>query len=255
MSDSQRNLLWIGVIVVAGVIVGGGIVWNARAGAVTGDTPEQRVASIIDLAKQDRAGTADSLSGALNDPAPTVRRAAIVCLSRYRRPEDRGLVEAALEDPAPIVREAAAKAMVGIYDDQDAIDRLARMFTDGDEVSARIAAMTLAKSKQAAAVVPLVRALDAPPSPQTAALAMEALDNRYRIGLDLVNVDDEIWAEYIEIIKHTDEVRSAYDAAGLPLNRNMDIVQKMIDEHTAGCHSVGAGDEPLPHAHPSGETP
>jgi len=245
MSEKQRNLVWIGVIVAAAAIVGGSIAWNARAGDVSGDTPGQRVSSILKVAGEDKAGAADSLARAVTDPNADVRRAAIVCLSRYRRPEDRPLVETALEDETPAVRQAAAKALVVAYDDQEVIDQLAQMLADDDEVNARIGAMMLGKSRQAAAVVPLVRALDAPPSPHAAALAMEALDRRYKIGLDLANVDDETWAEYIEVMKHTDEVRGAYEAAGLPLNRNMEIVQRMIDEHSVGCHSVGAGDKPI----------
>lgn len=255
MSDSQRSLLWIGGVIFIIVLVGGGVAWRARAGSVTGDTAAQRVASVVEIADRDGYGAADSLARAVqNDPDPAVRKAAIVCLTRYRRPEDRGIIETALEDDAPTVRRQAAKAMISMYDDNDAVERLGRMFAESeDEDTARIAAMALARSKRPAAVIPLVSAMDAPPSPTAAALALEALDKHYRIQLDFSNVNEETWPRYIEIIKHIDEVADAYEEAGLPLNRNMDIVQQMVAEHAEGCHGVGAGDKPLPKE--PGETP
>ncbi len=246
MSDSQRNLLWVGVVVVVLVAAGGGIAWRARARSVTGDTAKQRISSVVSIAKRDAAGAANSLAeAAAKDPHPGVRRAAIVCLSGYRRPEDRPILEAALKDESPAVREQAAKALIGAHDDEDTLQALTRMFTESDDVdSARIAAMALSKSKQPAAVIPLVSVMDASPSPEMAALAMKALDERYGIGLDLVNVNDRTWPRYIEIIKHVDEVSDAYKEAGIPLNRNMEIVQQMIDEHAHTCHPTD-DDEPL----------
>lgn len=253
MSNKRRNLLWVGVFVVVVVVIGSSIAWNARAGSVTGETAQDRVASVTNIAKRDGIGAANSLAqAAKSDSSPEVRRAAIVCLTRYRRPEDRPIIEAALEDEAPAVRQQAAKALVSGYDDEGVAERLTRMFNESDEADARIAAMALARSKQSAAVLTLVGALDSPPNPAAKSLAFEALDRRYRIGLDLANADDEARRYNVEIIKHIDEVRNAYEEAGIPLNRDMEIVQKMIDEHIGLCHTT-EGD--APHAHAPGETP
>jgi hypothetical protein len=248
MSNRQRSLVWIGVIALIVVGVGGGIFLNARAGNVTGETARERVASVTDIARRDAIGAANSLAEAVRtDPEPEVRRAAIVCLTRYRRPEDRPVIETALEDDSLAVRQQAVRAMVSMYDDQATVDLLAQIFADGEDVAAaEAAAMALARSKQLSAVVPLFSALEAPPHSAAGLMALKALDSRLQIGFDLANADEETLARYVQVLKGSSEVIAACEEAGVTITHDMELARKMTEEHALHCHSVGAGDKPLP---------
>lgn len=229
---TQAALIVLGIIVVGVAVVA---FYPAKA-EVTGSAAADRVQSIVDLANDQPRGAADALArAAANDPAPSVRRAAVVALSAVARPADRPVIEQATHDDDPGVRRSAAKALMNVYGDAPAADRLGQMVREEPDDPARAtAAACLAASDSPQALVHLVQIMDAG-DPEARAVAGEALNRRYRMGMDLT-ANDMDWPRYIQSIKHADFVTEAFAATGTPLRVDLAIQAAIIADHAILCH-------------------
>ena len=237
-------------LLLAVVAVGAAAFFHAQVD-VTGEHPDQRVASIIRLTNNRPPGTADALArSAANDPAPSVRQAAVVALGSFRRPEDRAVIEQLTRDVDPNVRRSAAKTLMSVYEDAATVQRLSDMLRqDTDPLARQAAATALVAGGDSRAYVNLVQALEAGGEHVGLAVA-QAFDAHYHIGVEINRSDPVAWERYVEIIKHIDAVIDAFEQTGTPLNPNLAIRAEMAAEHAPGSYHDHQADPD----HPQGGT-
>ena len=254
MNEQPSTWKKAGAIGLLLVVIAVGIVAFFSGGAkISGQRPDQRIDSIVQLANERPRGAADALAqAAVNDPAPSVRQAAVAALGRFGREEDRAVVESATRDSDPGVRQTAVKLLATTYQDKSAIDRAAEMVVaDTDPQAREAAADVLADSDEAYAIVRLIQAMEAAP-PESRPSMLAVARRRFGILLDVDCADDDQWARLIAILKDSDRIAAAFEQVGEPLNQDETIMRQIAEEHAANCHT----DNPSPNdVHPGGSRP
>jgi HEAT repeat protein len=211
--------------VVAAVIlllVGGGA-------DVGGKTPEERVASVADVAARRPRGAAKALGRAVTDRSPEVRRAAMAGLAHVLEPEHRPVVENGTRDSDGRVRALAADTL-GLFGDREATDVLVRLIENDPDPRVRIAAIRgLAKCKDPRSIVVLLETADKGPTQSIRLEAMRFLCWKFKANVRAMRDPDNeaLWRDLIQRWKRDGRVRDAYAAASVPLvDRPQDILGK-----------------------------
>ncbi len=226
-----------GALVVAcaiGVFVGARSLGKAK---VSGDTPEERIASVIELANDRPRGAAESLAEtARNDPDASVRRVALVCLNRFQRQDDRGTVMAATHDDDPQVRQAASRALMA-YADEETVRRLTVICRDDANARVRNAAfIALGINASPHAIVTLVEMMEHADTRELRLAAAEAMIDKFNMA-SVPNPDDRLeWEEFIEAIKLDSVVQAAFDETGTQLIHDKAAAARHIEKHARLCH-------------------
>lgn len=245
-----------GALVVAcaiGVFVGARSLRKAR---VAGDTPEDRIASVIELANDRPRGAAESLADAArNDPDASVRRVALVCLNRFQRQDDRGAVIAATHDDDPRVRQAASRALMA-YADEETVRRLTVICCDDPDQRVRNAAFTaLSVNASPHAIVTLVHMMEHADTRELRLAAAEAMIDKFNMGSD-PNPDDRLeWEELVQAMKSDSIVQAAFDETGTLLTHDKPAAERLHQKHCLLCHPGALREvrEGILPEHPAGE--
>ncbi len=226
--DNRRLRIFVAVAVVVVVVATAGLLVASRA-RVTGETPDERIASICRLADEQPWGAGDVLAEAVaEEDDAKVRRAAVVALSKFM-PDQRSAIEGATRDDALSVRVAAAGTL-GRCADQDAAERLGEMLNDAKEDdNVRAAAIAaLVGNESATAVVLLVEAMEKHPSQGMRDCATAALVKEYKFlqvkphpeAVAKYRQGPETRAQFLfmkETFKMLDRTKEAFAELGQPL--------------------------------------
>ena len=223
--------IFVAVAVVAVAIVTALTMAFSRA-RVTGDTPDERIASISRLAARAPLGAGQAIAGAAtDDPDPKVRQVAMVSLGRFVDPSIRPAVEAGARDADAGVRQAAADALA-LYDDAPAAGRLADMAENdsADEVRLR-ALQAMGRCSAPEAVVTLVEAMETGAEDKQAR-AVHVLARKYSINARaLTPANRKQWLHIIEVIKKAPGVDEAFRRLARPLVRHPENLIPDPPEH------------------------
>jgi hypothetical protein len=205
------------VLLTAAVAV---LLWATMGRArMKGDTPEQRIARLCQLADEAPSGAAAVIAeAAAKEPDPAVRAAAVTVLRKVMEPKHRPAVEAALADKDPRVRAAAAGTL-GAYQDAASADRLAALAAADEDAKVREGCLAgLERNADPKALVNLMGILEFNDRPGVRARAMESLARYLRLGTwktDPKNL--RVWNNDVETLKHLPEVVLAFRKTGSPL--------------------------------------
>jgi hypothetical protein len=210
------------VLAVAAVLGG----WAAYGPAeIEGQTAEERMASIRQLADERAPGAADAIAKAAGEePDPSVRATAVATLGRLHRPRDRALIEECTKAPSPAVRAAAA-ATLGYYGGEAVADRLGEIVRNDPSEQVRLNAVTgLGRSEHSKSIVHLLEVIETTDDPNVQHRSMreihKKLGMRY-IGAKPIGVKD--WkrqsAAVAEYLKDYPKVQEAFRKAGRQLVR------------------------------------
>ena len=201
--------LAVGAILAAGAAIAVGLLYTKTE--VTGETPEERVASVRRQAKRASAGQAGAIVAASEDSSPAVRRAAVGALGDLPDPRHRTAIEARLKDDDASVRSAAAAAL-GAYNDAEAAVRLGTLL--GEDPSEKVqmgAVVGLGRQGGAAALVHLVEAMETGKTPRVRQRAFLVLTARLKVRfLDPPDPRDAAgWADLVRRVRSIRGVRKA----------------------------------------------
>jgi HEAT repeat protein len=205
--------LAVGAILAAGAAIA--VAFLSTETEVTGETPQERVASVRRQAKRASAGQAGAIVAAAGDPSPAVRRAAVVALGNLPDPRHRTAIEARLKDDDASVRSAAAAAL-GAYTDAAAAARLGTLL--GEDPSEKVqmgAVVGLGRQVDAAAVVHLVEAMETGRTPRVRQRAFLVLTARLKVHfLDPPDPRDAAgWADLLRRVRSIRGVQKARQGA------------------------------------------
>jgi len=248
MSESRRRGQWLlgGLVIVCVVTVAA--VWRFRRAKVTGDTAEQRIASVIRIADDKPRGYAEVLADtARNDPDEAVRSIAVASLHGSPGPIARDAIDAGTQDENSKVRKSACISLMA-RNDQAAVDRLTEICRDDVDKDVRHTAfVALAANKSPYATVALMDMMENGATPELcleAAWAMGDLAN-----MRVVPNPEELvkWADMIEGLKMSTIVQATYDQTNTPLIHDQ-VAQERIFESLRAEHS-------LHHNHGTNPTP
>jgi len=204
------------------------IVLIAATGAeVTGETPQERVAAVHQVAARRPRGAARALARAAEDRSPEVRRAAVAGLAHVLEDDHRPVVEKATRDADAGVRAVSADTL-GVYGDREAADRLIQLIeTDPDE-QVRLAALRgLSKCKDPRSIVVLLETADKGKTKRVRLQAMKFLSWKFKANVRAMRDPGYVpgWKDLIQRWKWDLRVRDAYAAAGAELiDRPQDIL-------------------------------
>ena len=202
----------------------------ARSAEVTGETPEERVASVCRIARNRPPGARRALARAAADGNPAVRRAAMAGLSHVLEAEDRAVFEKGTRDPDGRVRAIAADTL-GLFRDGAAADVLVKLIESDPSEEVRAAAVRgLARCDDPRSIVVLLETADKDNSGNIKLVAMKGLLRKFAgRKADRRDPSDEAgWRDLIQRWKWDERVRNAYAAAGVPLiDRPKDIIGKV----------------------------
>jgi hypothetical protein len=213
-------------IVAATTLIGGG----AR---VTGDTADERIASISELAAGGGGAAARAIAEAAgNDPEARVRQVALMSLRQLLGPKVRSAVEAGTRDPVADVRSAAAGTLA-LYDDDAAAARLAELARRDASLPVRLAALTAMGPMDAPeALVALVETTESGRTGAERVRAVKVLCGKYALSdRGLTPADGRRWLHAIETIKRAPGVRQAFEKLSRPLKHNPDHLIPQPKEH------------------------
>ena len=215
--------LAIALFALAGVVVAAMSFGGAR---ITGDSPQQRIASIYRLADEKPRGAGAVLArAAVEEPDAAVRRTAMLALGRFVDPQYRWAAEHAAGDDSSAVRTAAAATM-GLYKDSRAAERLGEMASDPDREVRMAALAGLGQCPGDQAVVLLLRSAESSRDPQVRLQAAKSLLGRFHIGFtrEMDPEDTRRWRGMIERIKRFDGVQRAHANLSAQLVRHPEDV-------------------------------
>lgn len=226
--------LRIGLIAALVVLLAiGGFMW-LRPAKVTGETPEERIASIAEVAHQRRIGAGEALAKvAREDPVATVRQAAVMELAGFADEDTLPAVLAASEDAATNVREAATGTLAA-YEADAAADRLASMLVnDKDEMVRMGAVEALGQSRSPKAVVILLQKTEDEQDYPARVWAARALAKRIGLAGDQLDPRKNLtlWNHNIEMFKGLKGVEEAFQRYGAALVRHPEHLIKPPKEH------------------------
>ena len=197
----------VAVVVVATLLLRPGIA------KVEGDTPEERIASIIELADTQPPGAADAIAGAAaEDPSARVRVAALLALERFIAPKYRPVVESALAHADERVRAAAATTL-GRFGDTASADSLHELCVKDTSKAVRLAAVHgLEKNPSPKATVRLVQVMEKGKDADVQVRAIRVLGARYEMPSvrSIKPSNAKWWANDVELVKEQAEVISAF---------------------------------------------
>ena len=236
-STVKRGIFIVGLACV--VAVGVVVLIPAKA-EVVGETEEDAIESVKQIADDLPRGAGEALSkAALDDPRPAVRRAAVVTFCRLKQPEYRPVVEKALADQDATVRAAATKTLVVCHDDEDTVEKLVKLCqTETDPKALRSATIALATSDEPSALVALVQMLENTKQKRLSVLAAEAIKWKLKMRSDIPEpIGGQKWRELVTSIKFSEDVREAFDETHTPITHDLTLLKKMHDEHAAMCHA------------------
>ncbi len=214
-SGKVNRKLQYGLGVCALALLAAALAYSART-RVTGDSAEERVASICRLTNEAPAGAAGAIAAVAGDPEPSVRRAVMVALGKFKRPDDRGVLAQGARDADGGVRGAAA-ATLGFYADEAAAANLCGMLANDPQADARRgAAIGLARCRRKESMAVLLRAMEADEDPAVRREAFGAVVAT--VGVKYANPPDPAnrlqWGKLVEVFRSLPPVRDAL--AGAP---------------------------------------
>ncbi len=245
MSETRRrNRLLLGVV--AGCLVLGVVVWYGRAAKVTGETAEERRASVIKLADDKPRGYIDALKdAAANDPDALVRQAAVVSLQGIQDDGVRDIIFAAAEDDDATVRRGACRTLMN-YADQATVEKLTEIaLGDPDEDVRDMAFTALAANKSPYATTTLMDLVEHGDNEQLRVDAVVAMLDKVNSSAPTDPSDKKAWREMLAGLKASSDVRDAYEDIGALLVRDLATEAVMIQEHLDHNTPSEGGDEPL----------
>jgi hypothetical protein len=230
MVISGRPKSWkaTGVLLAALLCAGAAaIALYATTGAeVSGETPEERAASVRRIVADRPPGARRALGRAAGEKSPEVRKAAMAGLAHFLEEEDRSLVEGGTKDKDAGVREVSAETL-GQFRDSPAADVLIRLIREDPSERVRMAALRgLAKCDDPRSIVVLLETADKDPSKPIKLQAMKCMLWKFRANLRRTRdpANEALWRDLIQRWKWDGRVRRAYAAAGVPLiDRPQDI--------------------------------
>ncbi len=246
MSEPQgRNRWLLGVAVGVCVIVVVAVLSHGGGTKVTGDTPEERRASVIELASSRPRGYVAALTDAArNDTDPSVRNAALVCLNGIEQSDVRSVVHAATHDDDPQVRRGACRTMM-TYEDEATIDRLTEIaLGDPDEGVRNMAFVALAANDSPHAVVKLIDMMEHGVTEEIQLAAAVAVVDKLNMARVADPQNQEEWENMLEGMRLSPNVQAAYEQTGTPLVHDEQAQERMTKEHNQYCHGK-ALDKPI----------
>jgi len=207
----------LGVLVIA-CVVAVAAVWRFRRAKVTGDTAEQRIASVIKIADDKPRGYAEALlDTARNDPDAGVRSKAAACLYGNTTPAARSAVMQGARDDDPQVRKSACISLMAC-DDQAAVERLTEICREDVDKDVRHAGfVALAVNRSPHATVTLMNMMENGSTPGLRLEAAWALVDKANMAIE-PNSDDPLrWDDMIEGLKLSSAVQAAFEETNTPL--------------------------------------
>ena len=240
--------MWGTVLVCVIVVAATGVPRLFVKAQVTGDTSEDRVASVMRLADDQPRGYADAIAAAAqNDPDPDVRRAALACLKRSARSEDQVVAMAGTQDKDPRVRQAAGRTLM-TYPDEAAVARLAELCRKDDDAQVRQTAfVALAGNKSPEALVTLMNIMENEQSDEIRLNAARAMADKLNMPWEPDLEDKETWDIKIAGLKMSRPVQEAFEATNTVLVHDEALEREIAETH---IHSEGLEGEV--HVQPGG---
>ncbi len=176
-SPGAKKLIYTAAAGLAVVLLAIGVSYWAMAGAeVTGDTPQERIESITQLADKSSPKAAEAIAVTLQDSDAGVRRTAVIALTRIARAEDAPRVQASLKDPDATVRAAAAAGVGRVRPATEAVPALRAAISSDPSPEVRIeAAKGLCRARTSSAVVALFEAMQKDSDPAVRMIAFKML--------------------------------------------------------------------------------
>lgn len=245
MSETRRrNRLLLGVV--AGCLVLGVVVWSGGCAKVTGETAEERRASVIKLADDKPWGYVGALKDAAeNDPDALVRQAAVVSLQGIRDDGVRDILFAAAEDDDAAVRRGACRSLMN-YPDRETVEKLTEIaLGDPDEDVRDMAFTALAANKSPYATTTLVDLMEHGDDEQLRIDAAVAMLDKVNSSAPTDPSDKKAWREMLAGLKASSDVRDAYEDTRTPLVRDLATEAVIIQEHIAHSKPPPGGLESL----------
>jgi len=229
---SVKNLKAIGVL--AGALVCAGLVaiamFAAARAEVSGESPDERLASVRSIAARRPSGAADALArAAANDTSARVREAALAGLTHCLEPKHRSVVEDGTRDADAGVRAIAADTL-GLYADSPSADVLIKLIQNDPDERVRLAACRgLARCDDPRSIVVLLETADKSKRKGIRLQAMKSLLVKFKGKLSEKRDpgNEAVWRDLVQRFKWDQRVRDAYSAAGARLvDRPQDILGK-----------------------------
>jgi len=244
----------LGVLVIACVVAVAAAAWRFRRVKVTGDTAEQRIASVIRIADDRPRGYAEALADtARNDPDAGVRSTALACLNGSRAPDVGSAVMQATRDDDPQVRESACILLMA-YDDEATVQRLAEICHEDTDDGVRGAAfVALAANESPYATIALMEMTEYGETPEMRRAAAKAMIDKVNILVTELPEDQDTWDNMVEAFRMSLVVEAAYDQTGTPLLHDEAAHHRIHAEHDEVCHGEGAPGGLSPEIPPNGE--
>jgi hypothetical protein len=242
MSESRRRGQWLlGVLVIACVVAVAAATWRFRRVKVTGDTAEQRIASVIKIADDRPRGYAEALADtARNDPDAGVRSTALACLNGNWIPDVRSAVVEATRDDDPQVRKSACISLMA-YDDEATVQRLTTICHEETNEDVRQAAvLALAANENPYAAVALMTMVEQGETPELRRAAAKAMIDKVNIAVTELPEDQLAWDNMLESFRMSLVVEAAYDQTGTPLVRDEAARHRLQAHHGEKCHCESA---------------
>ena len=255
MSDSRRRNQWVlGALVIVCVVAVAAAAWRFRRARVTGDTAEQRIASVIKIANDRPRGYAQALAdAALGDPDARVRSTALACLNGNLVPDARSAVMEATHDDDPQVRESACISLMAC-DDQATVQRLTAIcHEETDEDVRQAALLALAANESPYAAVALMTMVEQGETPELRQGAAKAMIDKVNIAVTELPEDQRTWDNMVEAFRMSLVVDAAYDQTGTPMVHDEAARHRIQAHHGEKCHCEGAPGGLSPEIPPSGE--
>ncbi len=181
---------------------------------VAGGTAAEKIKSICRLADRQPYGAADAVASAAADPDPAVRRAAMLALARFLDSKRRAVVVAGTGDGDAQVRATAA-ATLGLFADDDAVDRLGELArADGDERVRLGAVLGLRRARGDRGLARLVGVLSDNDNANVRLAALKAFEGRYKVTFGGVGDprDASAWAGVVLRVRRLPGVEAALAA-------------------------------------------
>ena len=241
MSESRRRGLWLlGVLVIACVIAVAAV-WRFRKAKVTGDTAEQRIASVIRIADDRPRGYAKALADtAGNDPDAGVRSKAVDCLHGNLAPDASSAVTEATRDDDPQVRKSACISLMAC-DDEATVKRLAEICHEDTDADVRDAAfVALAANESPHATVALMAMMEGGDTSEMRLAAAWGMIDKANMSLEPTPKDSHKWGDMIEGLKLSSGVQAAFEETNTPLLHDeaarKRIYESVMSEQGNGHH-------------------
>jgi len=231
----------LGVLVIACVVAVAAAAWRFRRAKVTGDTAEQRIASVIRIADDRPRGYAQALArAALGDPDAQVRSTALACLNGNRIPDVRSAVMEASRDDDPQVRKSACISLMAC-DDEATVKRLAEICHEDTDADVRDAAfVALAANESPHATVALMAMMEGGDTSEMRLAAAWGMIDKANMSLEPTPKDSHKWGDMIEGLKLSSGVQAAFEQTNTPLVHDeaarQRIYESVMSEQGNGHH-------------------